>query len=88
MHEISPSQFGWWKNAMDCLRVDPLASGGGFTTRCKVETQWSFVHRAIKSPMLMMKAFGIIGTACHSPSGVKISSPPGAASARNIVRLP
>src|SRR5271157_2956789 len=88
MQRISASQFGWWKKAMDCRRVEPLASAGGFTTRCSVETQRSFVHRAIKSPMFTMNAPGTLGTATHFFSGVKISSPPGAGSESKIVRLP
>ena len=60
----------------------------GLTTRCRVETQRSLVQRAIRSPILTMKAPGTGGTSRQAPSGVKICRPPDPACGRRMVRLP
>lgn len=46
------------------------ASAGGFTTRCRVETQRSLVHCIIRSPMLTTKLHDTLGTSTYSPSAL------------------
>jgi hypothetical protein len=60
------------------------ASGGGLTTRCRVETQASLVQRAIKSPRLTMKQPRIAGTSTHSPAALHTWRPPGLSSVARI----
>jgi len=45
----------------DRRRLPATAAPSGLTTRCGVETQRSFVHRIIKSPMLTMNVSGTAG---------------------------
>ena len=44
MHSTTYSGLMLWKKAMDCLLDFPAVSGGGITTRWRVETHFSFVH--------------------------------------------
>ena len=57
----SASGSGLWKYGIDWRRVF-AAPAGGFTTRCGVETQRSFVMRISASPRLTTKAPSSAGT--------------------------
>ena len=69
-------QLGWWKYGIDTRSI-ARRSGGGTRTRCFVERHWSFVHVAIRSPMLTTNVPSITGTSTQpSLRRSRTSSPP------------
>jgi hypothetical protein len=87
VRRISASALPSWKKAAERRRSRFPSSSAGGTTRCIVDSQRSFVHRAVRSPRLISSAPGAGATGSHVPSGRRISSP-GTGSAHRTVTMP
>ena len=91
MHSTVASMLMLQKYAMDMRFACEPFSSIGLTTWCGVESQRSFVQRAIRSPRLMTKQFssGVAVTSIHCPLAPITCRPPGySPPSRKIVSEP